>query len=188
MKVYMVRHGESVNNLEKKWTGWMDVPLTDKGREEAKQVGKILSEVSFDKIYSSDLSRAVETAMLAIPGCEPETTPLLREVNVGTLEGKTLDLSDDDTKRLSLKRDYSYFGGESTEQLSARISEFMRILENSNDETVAVFAHAGVLRTVLRLVLETAVPAQRLRCFNCCVMVFDYTDGFWSLYCLINQN
>lgn len=188
MRVYMIRHGESVNNLENKWTGWMDVPLTDKGREEAREVAKLLSSVTFDKVYSSDLSRAVETATLAIPGCEPETTSLLREFNVGTLAGKTRDLSDDDTKLLSLKRDYLAFGGESREQMNERIASFLQKLEQSGDETVAVFAHAGVLRTVLRLVLETAVPAQKLRCFNCCVMVFDYTDGFWSLYCLINQN
>ena len=45
MKVFMIRHGESETNRNGLWTGWLDVSLTEKGREEAVQVGKMLSKI-----------------------------------------------------------------------------------------------------------------------------------------------
>lgn len=62
MRVYVIRHGESETNLNKKWTGWLDVHLTDKGKDDAKKAGDFLKNIAFEKIYASDLSRAVETA------------------------------------------------------------------------------------------------------------------------------
>ena len=73
MKVFMVRHGESETNRNGLWTGWLDVSLTEKGREEALQVGKMLSKINFDKIYVSDLSRAKVTAEIALPSCIAES-------------------------------------------------------------------------------------------------------------------
>ena len=50
MKVWVVRHGESETNRDGLWTGWLDVELTEKGREDAAKAGKILAGTSFDKI------------------------------------------------------------------------------------------------------------------------------------------
>ena len=50
MRVYVIRHGESESNRDGVWTGWIDAPLTEKGRVDAAAVGIILSGVSFDKI------------------------------------------------------------------------------------------------------------------------------------------
>ena len=83
MKVFVVRHGESETNRNACWTGWMDVALTQKGREDATLARRLLSGVKFDKIYASDLQRAKCTAEIAIPGCQYETSALLREINVG---------------------------------------------------------------------------------------------------------
>ena len=55
MNVYIIRHGESENNVKKCWTGWKDVDLTEKGYEDARYAGRILSGVSFGRIFSSDL-------------------------------------------------------------------------------------------------------------------------------------
>ena len=71
MKVYFVRHGQSVNNVRGVWTGWMDVDLTEQGISDAKVAGDFLKGIKFDKVYSSDLKRAVDTAKYAISGCEP---------------------------------------------------------------------------------------------------------------------
>ena len=55
MYVYVIRHGESETNKAKKWTGWLDVHLTDKGKDDAKKAGNFLKRISFDKIlYLSD--------------------------------------------------------------------------------------------------------------------------------------
>ena len=68
MFVYVIRHGESETNLSKKWTGWLDVQLTEKGYEDAKKAAGYLKGISFDKIYTSDLMRAKQTAQTAFPG------------------------------------------------------------------------------------------------------------------------
>lgn len=66
--LFFVRHGETVwsETSGNRFAGWTDVPLTEKGRYQAKMAGKILAEIRIDKAYSSDLSRAVETARLVL--------------------------------------------------------------------------------------------------------------------------
>ena len=60
----LVRHGESEWNSQNRFTGWMDVPLTQSGRKDARNAASLLSaaEIRIDQIYTSSLSRAVETA------------------------------------------------------------------------------------------------------------------------------
>ena len=60
-RLYLVRHGQSVYNLENKFTGWKDVDLTDKGINEAKDAGNILKDVKFTFAYTSVLKRAINT-------------------------------------------------------------------------------------------------------------------------------
>ena len=92
MLLYGIRHGESETNLSHHWTGWNDVNLTDKGRQDAARAGEMLKGIDFDAIYASDLTRALNTAQIALPGCPPKITPLLREINVGDLAGNPIDI------------------------------------------------------------------------------------------------
>jgi 2,3-bisphosphoglycerate-dependent phosphoglycerate mutase len=87
----LVRHGQSLWNLEDRFTGWVDVPLTDKGRAEARTAGDRLKDVRFDVAYTSVLSRAEETLaiMLEVLGQKP---PIIRdqalnERHYGDLQG-----------------------------------------------------------------------------------------------------
>ena len=57
----LVRHGQSTWNAKGIWTGWQDPPLSEKGRQEAVQAGKLLEGISFDIAYASDLLRAKQT-------------------------------------------------------------------------------------------------------------------------------
>jgi len=61
-RLVLVRHGQSLWNLENRFTGWVDVPLTDKGREEARQPASGFADIHFDVAYTSVLSRAQETS------------------------------------------------------------------------------------------------------------------------------
>lgn len=65
-KLVLIRHGESMWNQKNVFTGWVDVPLSSKGIEEALKAGDTLSSYSFDVIYVSTLVRAMETAMLVL--------------------------------------------------------------------------------------------------------------------------
>src|SRR5256885_14284985 len=67
-KVVLLRHGESVWNMENRFTGWTDVDLTQRGVEEAKRAGEMLKEAgfTFDCAYTSVLKRAIKTLWLAL--------------------------------------------------------------------------------------------------------------------------
>ena len=187
MKVFVIRHGESENNLNKLWTGWQDAELTAKGIEDAKKAGEYLRGISFDKIYSSDLKRAQDTAKNAIPNCIYETNMSLREVNIGSIAGTPLaSIPMEQKDNISLVG-YTEFGGESKGEFEKRVSDFMKELEKSDYENIAVFSHAGWLRKFLKLVLETHIPAKHLCCNNCVIGVFEYIGGKWKLHSWINM-
>ena len=186
MKVFVVRHGESETNRDGLWTGWMDVALTQKGREDAALARNLLSLVKFDKIYASDLQRAKCTAEIAIPGCRYETSALLREINVGDIAGKPLHVVKDCEGKPLNKDGYACFGGETRAELRGRVKAFMQELEVLECQNVAVFAHAGVLKTFLDVVLDVTVPGAHICCRNCTVAIFEYDAQGWKLHSWIN--
>lgn len=186
MKVYVIRHGESVNNLEYKWTGHLDVNLTPKGYLDAKKAGEIIKNVNFNKVFSSDLKRAVETAKTALTNYEVETTPLLREINVGNLAGNPIDIISIEERRNAGVVGYAKWNGETKEEMRDRVFKFLKTLESLNLDTVAVFTHAGFLRTALDVVLKNCPAYGTVQCGNCCVGIFEFKNGNWSLNSWIN--
>ena len=90
-KLALVRHGQSLWNLEDRFTGWVDVPLTDKGREEARRAGEQLKDIRFDVAYTSVLTRAQETldVILSVLGQRPPVIrdQALNERHYGDLQG-----------------------------------------------------------------------------------------------------
>ena len=185
MKVFLIRHGESEANKNGIICGWLDAHLTEKGKEDAKLAKAVLSNVTFDKIYTSDLIRAKETANIALPNMQTESTPLLREINVGDLQGKKFaDFPNE--REIFLTNGYKAYNGESRDDLFDRVNQFKKMLEDKDYENVAVFAHAGVLRSFLNNVLKTKIDAKTIFCKNCNVAIFDYSNGVWKLHSWIN--
>jgi len=186
MKLYMIRHGQSESNGKGLWTGWQDVPLTEKGCEDARAAREVLKDVPFDKVYSSDLQRARQTAELALPGCAYEALPVLREIHVGDLQGKPLQILTPQEQAHATAEGYTSWGGESRADHRQRMREFLTLLEERGDETVAAFAHGGCLKSMLCEVLETVFPFSAIRCENCAVAIFEQADGRWRLHSWIN--
>ena len=186
MLIYVVRHGESENNLRKRWTGWSDVHLTDKGKEDAEKAGEYLKSISFDKVFASDLIRAVETVGIALPGHSYETSTDLREINAGTLTDKPLSIVPYEEKENIQKYGYVDHDGESKEQLQSRIRRVMNELETLNCERVALFTHAGWMMGMLDEVLGTFLLRKHVRCNNCAIGIFEFTNGIWKLHSWIN--
>lgn len=186
MKIYFVRHGQSEANAAHIHAGQFDTPLTALGREQATEAGKHIANISFDKIYSSDLSRAKNTAELAIPGCEYETDARLREISVGDpLVGKTsaeCTAEFGETYKTATKNlDFTPFGGESREMLYKRVKSFFDELVEKSYENVAVFCHAGAIREVLCGVLKADIR-ESVVFPNCVIAVFEVDDGKIKLF------
>ena len=92
MKIYLVRHGQSEGNVRELWYGSSDLPLTDLGRQQAREAGEKLRDVTFAICYASPLIRALDTAKLVMEGrSEPmHIVPDLREQHMGLFEPKTV--------------------------------------------------------------------------------------------------
>lgn len=186
MKLYLIRHGESENNLNCCYTGWLQVHLTKKGIEDARAIRPLLKNVPFDKIYASDLIRAKQTAENALPGCTYEETNLLREINVGSLAGKYFSTIDDNERQHAGIYGYSKYSGESREEFNCRIHNFLATIEDHNYSNVAAFSHAGWLKGMLNEVVGTTIPGNTICCSNCTVAIFEYQNKTWRLHSWIN--
>ena len=182
MRLFLIRHGESINNAKRLFTGWTDAPLTEKGRRDAESVRSFLSNFNFDKVYSSDLSRAYETAKIALPSHTPEKTPLIRELNVGSLENQSVaNVSID----IINTHNYTPFGGEDFKMLTERVGNFTKSLECADYENVAIFTHAGVILAMLANTIGE-FDTRAVRRPNCAIAIFDYIDGKWMFSGLID--
>ncbi len=142
--VYLARHGETEWSKSGQHTGRTDLPLTAKGEEAARVLGKRLAGFTFDHLFTSPLSRARRTAELA--GYTPEADPDLLEWNYGDYEGhKSAEIA---TKRpgWNLFRDGAP-GGESPEQITARVDRLVTKLKGLNGNVIC-FAHGHILRVI----------------------------------------
>lgn len=183
MKLYVIRHGQSEANIAPMHSGQTAVPLTESGRRDARHAGELLSGISFDRIYASDLLRARETAELALPEAEIELLPLLREIDVGVLGGRFFDdcLAEygSSYEENKAKTDFRPYGGESLHELFARATAFVELLRGLPYERVCAFSHAGFLSMLLSAAVgaePTAKPSITLP-ENGSVSVFEVTES-----------
>ena len=187
-EVYFVRHGESECNRQGHAAGWYPTPLSELGREQARKTGELLAELKFDKVYSSDLVRAVETCNLALPGAEPQLSELLREIDVGSLRNQpTAKARQEHPLEYSMitkYRDFSLFGGESHAVAQDRLFRFVETELNNlpQGSKAAVFCHLGTVLYMLNYVLGQQVDRNGLQMNNAAVFKFiRLKSGRWQL-------
>ena len=158
MKLYLVRHGQTDLNKVRRYQGRIDVPLNETGIGQAQKLALRLSCEQFDKIYTSPLSRARQTAEIIHNGSHIDITTSagLVEMDFGLLEGKTykeiIEVYPDWDFSVF---DFTFAGGENLDSLVIRMHSFvdmlMKLNENSN---VLVVTHSGCLRIILCLLLD----------------------------------
>ncbi len=92
-EIYFVRHGQTEWNIERRYQGWADSPLTEQGVNQAKALSKHIENVHFDAIYCSPRGRAQETAKIVRGNRDLEiiTVDDFKEINVGEYEGRLYD-------------------------------------------------------------------------------------------------
>ncbi len=78
-KLILLRHGESQWNLENRFTGWVDVPLTEKGKRDAYEAGKLLKDIHIDCAFTSVLVRAIDTLTESLRGADQELVPVMKD-------------------------------------------------------------------------------------------------------------
>jgi len=158
MEVVLVRHGETEWSRDGRHTGRTDVPLTERGEEQARAVGLALRGRAFALVLSSPLQRALETARLA--GFSPETREELREWDYGEYEGRRTDEIRQEVPDWTIW-DYGAPGGESPSQVGARADRVVAELRVVDGDAL-VFAHGHLLRVLTARWLGLAPREGRL--------------------------
>ena len=178
-QLVLIRHGESQWNLENRFTGWVDVPLTAKGEEEARSAGEKLKAFQFDCAFTSVLMRAQDTLRIVLEVIGQTTIPItkdkaLNERMYGELQGlnkaeTAKKFGDEQVKIWRRSFDVPPPGGESLKDTAERVLPFYRGQINPEllaKKTVLVVAHGNSLRSLVmhlenlsrEAVLELNIP------------------------------
>ena len=190
MRLYMVRHGQTAANRDGFfYDDTQNIPLTEVGQQQAMNIRPILEKIPFDRVYSSDYLRAIQTQQIALPDAkDPIRTPLLREISAGWLGGKPYSFVYDNIEQYNGwtptgdNRGYKDFGGESMEMVGVRLRQFLRELEENPCDRVVAFAHGAVMACLLRVVVEADDFCRgSVLSANCAIHVFDYDGTRWKL-------
>jgi 2,3-bisphosphoglycerate-dependent phosphoglycerate mutase len=168
----LLRHGESVWNKENRFTGWVDVDLSERGVEEARRAGEMLRTIPIDIVFTSALRRAIRTAELALESAAKPTIPIIKsaalnERHYGDLQG----LNKDEVARRYGEQQFKLWrrsydvpppNGESLKMTQERVlpyyeTEILPLLQQGKN--VLVVAHGNSLRALV-MALEHLSPSQ----------------------------
>ncbi|EHN8813671.1 TPA: 2,3-diphosphoglycerate-dependent phosphoglycerate mutase GpmB [Enterobacter hormaechei subsp. xiangfangensis] len=188
LQVYLVRHGETQWNAERRIQGQSDSPLTDKGVQQAWQVAERARTLGITHVISSDLGRTQQTARIIADacGCDVTLEPRLRELDMGVLEKRPIDTlteTEEGWRRTLVNgtEDGRIPEGESMQELSVRmhaaLAECLKLPAGSRPLLVSHGIALGCLvSTILGL---PAYAERRLRLRNCSISRIDYQKSAW---------
>ena len=172
IKLIIIRHGETLWNVEGKKQGQLNSPLTSLGIKQAKALAQRLTEEPFTALYSSDLGRAYKTAQYIAARTNHKicSDQRLRERNFGIFQGLTDKQIENEypveyNSYLTNRVDYIIPDGESLRQFYVRVTVFLESLTTSHDgQIITIVTHGGVIdgwfRYIFDLPLETPRQAK----------------------------
>lgn len=160
MNIYLVRHGETEKNTLKKYYGNLDVGLNEKGKMQCEYLREKLKNIEFNKVYTSKMKRAIETADIILQDRNHEIIKdnRLNEMSMGDFEGK-------DHKELEKLypqewkawcedwRECSPPKGESYREFYLRVKEFIEDVLKEDVENILIIAHGGVIKSIYTYIL-----------------------------------
>ena len=140
--IYIVRHGQTNWNLEGRCQGRIDIDINDKGKSQAEEISKKLSNIKFDKVFSSPLKRAYNTAKIICNNKIEKDERIIERCN-GQLEGKLKNEVENNIDFNSKEADK--FGIESISDFKKRIYDFFKeVTRDYKGKNILIVTHAGV--------------------------------------------
>ncbi len=187
-RLILIRHGETVWNLERRFTTRTDVELSEAGIEQARGAAEALADVTIDRIYSSPLQRALRTAeMIAArqrEGCTVTTDPRLVEIDAGPFEGMT----EEELVAGPLAADFARWHTDGLPEFPDGCEPFDAALERASaflaehdgePGTTLVATHGSLARLIVSSHFLGGPPPfhRRLWLDNCRLAVFEWRGG-----------
>ncbi|MFC3928113.1 histidine phosphatase family protein [Streptococcus caprae] len=188
--LYLMRHGETLFNTQKRIQGWCDSPLTELGQDQARQARAYFEEagLTFDALYCSTAERTADTLELVTGRTDYKRLKGLREWGFGRMEGQPEYLHPTPQPGQIGHGDYYkiHHGGESQEELGQRIkgAVFDIAERTAEGETVLAVSHAGALMNFMFQLDLKAYPL--LHISNCIIFHYEVEDGQFHLVELID--
>jgi probable phosphoglycerate mutase len=191
-RICFVRHGETTWNVERRMQGHIDIPLNTTGMAQAKRLANALiqNKYSFNAIYSSDLERALHTANAVANALSlaVQTTPQLRERNVGQLQGLLLSeapvlLPEIWQSHIARELDHDLGGGESIRAFHQRMQGVLELLlRQHRGQSILAVSHGGSLDMIYRIVTQQALDAERVAVVpNTSLNWITHDGSVWSI-------
>ena len=189
MKIYLIRHGETIGDIEDRFGGDYDDHLSDKGKISAQRLAKKLRGKSIEIIFVSPRIRAKETAEIVQ---KELNVPLkiiddLRERNnYGILTGLTKAEAQEkyplDFEKISKDKTYHHVAGsESYERIKKRAIKVFSEILSKDYKTIAIISHGGIIGTYVREVLTTG---KSVKLGDCAILEIHKHNQKLTLYCL----
>lgn len=194
MRIVIIRHGETMANVINNkgtnlYTGTLNnelTSLTEQGKNQARLLSENTIVKSIEKVYSSDLIRAIQTAKLAKPGYELNLSEDLRERCLGIFEGKEMKdlLSSNEFNKYITDEKFSRFrtdfvqkapNGENYTDVSIRCKRFLNQLDFNKDMTIGIFSHYHTIRCLFlnMFKIEPKERVFKLQIQHCTPYVID---------------
>jgi broad specificity phosphatase PhoE len=171
MRIYLLRHGETAWNVDGRIQGQLDVPLSEAGIRQALEWRSYFDRIKLDGVYSSALSRAMDTAFLAT-GRPPCIIPEFNERCFGELQGQVWQ------RQLETVLDFCPPGGETREQLEARVRAALSqlVAEHKPSAEILIVCHGGSGRVILA---HGGAPPTLLG--NAALALLSVNNGSWTV-------
>lgn len=186
--LYLMRHGQTLFNLQHKIQGWCDAPLTELGIKQAQIAGQYFKDnnIIFDHAYCSTLERASDTLEYVTDNKMPYTRVKgLKEWNFGVYEGKDECLN----PKLPYGDFFKRFGGESEIELKERITQTLTDIMNKADhEIVLAVSHGAACAQFYKAWEQYAKVLKNERFYNCCILKYEYENGIFTLVDIHNHD
>ena len=191
--IYIVRHGKTALNSARVMQGRIDCPLNEEGRKQAEEAARSLREngVTFSFVFSSPLTRAVQTAEIIAGSKEMTTDERLLEMDYGPYEGSDLTNLSPELKRFfgDFVNEPAPEGMEPLESVTARMGSFLEGLRASApDGNVLIVTHAIAMKGALEYLDPESRGSWWSRYVgNCDIFAFDITNGEYTVPARVNS-
>lgn len=193
MRIYLIRHSESIDDIENCYGGIADFDLTEQGKQKVKEKKNEIANYGIEKIYTSPYKRAYQTAQILNENIKVELKVIedIRELNsYGVLSGVEKELAKDIFSYVFQKEEYknigyyfgkTFLGGEDIEKFDDRVKEAINsIIEDSKGlNTIAIVTHGNVHKSIYKNLLKIDKKIDKID--DVATTIIDYCNGEFDM-------
>lgn len=193
MKIYLIRHSESIDDIENCYGGIADFDLTENGKDKVKESRKEIDNYGIEKIYTSPYKRAYQTAQILNENMKVEIKVIddIRELNShGIRSGVNKELAKNIFSYVFQKEEYkdtgyylgkTFLGGEDIEEFDKRVKEAINFIirDSQGLDSIAIVTHGGVHRSIFKNILNVNKKIEEID--DVATTILEYNNGKFEI-------